>query len=142
MIYIFTDGSKTPTHCGYGVYCKELNIKYNEILPQHYTHNMAELLAIKKALNIIAMCDPSEYTIVSDSMYAIKSLTVWCKKWELNGWMNSHKKAVKNKEIILICMKMLGNLSIKFIHVRAHTNKKGILYEGNDIADKLAKCVH
>ena len=60
------------------------------------TNNKTELYAISRALEVLLdhyiskKIDRREkdYTIVSDSEYAIKSSTIWLNVWKKSGWEN------------------------------------------------------
>ena len=41
----------------------------------------------------------SEITIYTDSTYVKNGITEWMLKWKKNGWKNSSKKPVKNKDL-------------------------------------------
>jgi len=147
----YTDGSVMikKSHYGYGVWCEELGVKISKIVSPT-THNVCELLAIIHALKIIlSHCNKNKnkiYKIYSDSVYAIKSLTVWCKKWKANGWKNSKKQPVKNIKIIkygvgvLKKIKLTSDVQVHIHHIAAHTNLTTPHHLGNAVADKLAKC--
>lgn len=66
------------------------------------TNNVGELLAIKRALEIVRN-EPKFVEIYTDSDYSIKCLTEWGDKWEKNGWCKTSggkKEPVKNLELI------------------------------------------
>lgn len=147
-IIVFTDGActkngKTNAKAGIGIYfpnneLPNISEKMNDTL---LTNQRAELTAIYRALKIITeKLDFDKITIYTDSMYSIKSLTVWIKTWEKNDWKTSNKKPVQNLDIIkpihLILTKY--NNKINFIHVRSHTNKNDFNSLGNAKADELA----
>jgi len=93
------------------------------------TNQIAELYAI---LSAIATVD-GPLMIYSDSMYSIKSLTIWNKNWSKNGWKNSKGKPVANKEIIQSILGLMAGRDIQFKHVKAHNGDKY-----NEMADRLA----
>lgn len=62
------------------------------------TNQIGELCAVLEALR--AHPGPEPLLIESDSQYAINCSTKWVKGWKKNGWKNSQKKPVKNKELI------------------------------------------
>lgn len=62
------------------------------------TNQRAELTAILRALEVAPRDRP--VAIYTDSNYSIKCLTDWYKKWEQNGWLNSARKPVENKDLI------------------------------------------
>lgn len=160
---IFTDGAcsnngKSHAKAGVGIYieyteeCISENIQViiKELLPElngiKHTNNVAELLAILKAINIseVPLKNGSEIFIYTDSMYCINSLTKWYKAWEKNNWNKADNKPVLNKEIIqeiLKYLKVFKNLKLKY--TPAHKSKpndktKYKEWFGNNKADELA----
>lgn len=165
--YIFTDGSNQKSHTAYGVYFGNGNPTPYDVSPTftHFanlitygdkTNNIAELRAIQSALFILEnnhqyINKLKDIVIISDSQYSIKAVTEWYKKWQRNGWLNSTKQPVANREIIedilekLEKLKMLG-LKIYFKHQLAHTSKPNkcegysyYLWFGNYMIDYLVQ---
>lgn len=62
------------------------------------TNNRMELMG---AIRGLATCDGSEpVRIVSDSAYVVNCFRKgWLDKWKTNGWVNSKKKAVMNRDL-------------------------------------------
>ena len=123
--YVFTDGAIKSNIGLIGVYFSFENEKYSEILKdESCTNQKSELSAIKKALEIIIEKDKNvEYTIVSDSMYALNCITKWYKKWEKTDYKTSDDIVVKHKDFIkeIITLKQkIKNLS--FIHVKVFSH--------------------
>ena len=95
MDRIFTDGAcsnngKSNAKAGFGVFFGEGDQRnVSEPVPSSYpqTNNVAELLAIEMALNILGP-EQKSAIIYSDSDYSIKCLTVWVQKWRKNNWKN------------------------------------------------------
>ncbi len=122
-IKIYTDGASSgnPGPAGIGVFLifKDKNKEISKYIG-HSTNNIAELTAIKVALEELKRCD-LPVRIYSDSSYSIGLLT---KNW----------KPKKNQELvsdIKLLMKKFSNLN--FIKVKGHSG----IYE-NEIADQLA----
>lgn len=123
------------------------------------TNQRAELTAIQRALEIAPRDRP--VAIYTDSNYAIKCLTEWFHRWRANGWVNSQKKPVENKDIIERVLALLeerekvgsrseqdggsglvggsdgqvvkGRARVQFIWVKGHSDD-----QGNAAADELA----
>lgn len=147
-IIIYTDGAtlrngSDNASSGVGIYYGDNDDRNSSIVLPRYingirtTNQRAELLAIKHALKQIG--DNSyirEYTIRTDSLYAINCITVWVKKWERNGYTNVNNEPVHNQDLIKECVSLLKDLEddVKFEHVRGHQGEKG-----NEEADRLAK---
>ena len=165
MKYIFTDGStfnngKYGSFGGIGIYFDKLKIPDISMpfLIDNVTNNKTELYAINKALETLLYSQlekkiPKEkdYTIVSDSQYAIKSSTIWLPGWKAKNWKTANNQEVKNlcliksNDHLLYTAKKMG-LNIQFLHTRSHKeeprNKRSqdyFLWNGNMLADKLAR---
>lgn len=100
------------------------------------TNQRAELTAISRALDIAPR--HRDVTIYTDSKYAISSVTEWYRNWEKNGYINSSRKPVENKDIVIdIREKIEEREALKkktlFVWVKGHANNPG-----NIEADKLA----
>lgn len=98
------------------------------------TNNRMELKACIEALKLLKRKDiPIE--LYTDSAYIANCINQkWYLNWRKNGWINSKKKPVENKEMweeLLILIESMKN--IKFIKVKGHS---GI--ELNELADRLA----
>jgi len=148
-LIIFTDGAcinngKNNAKGGIGIYFPggELNNISHEFINQPITNQRAELYAIYTALRQIVnkKYKYEEIIIYSDSLYSIKSLTEWIKRWEQNGWITANNKPVQNLDIIRPIYNILMDkkYNIKFQHVRSHTKEKTFEAICNDKADRLA----
>ena len=142
MLKIYTDGSCINSFGGYGfvVISGEDHFDYFGKYPGVCTNQKAELYAILKAIVCTQTANISERNIgaiateiYTDSKYAIGCLTIWYPNWLKNGWKNSKKQPVANKELIEEILLVMKGRNIKFFHVFGH---KGNFY--NELADKLA----
>lgn len=103
------------------------------------TNNEMELTAIKNAVLYIKSSTNhcafgNSYIIYTDSQYSLSSVTTWCHQWRNNGWKNSKKEPVKNKEIIEEIMNLLEeNPLIEIKKVKGHNGNIG-----NEMADDYA----
>ena len=95
------------------------------------TNNRMELMAPIMALKKIK--PKSDITIFTDSTYVKNGITEWIKKWEKNGWKNSNKKPVKNKDLWIKLDGLCQKNKIIWKWVKGHSNNKY-----NILADKLA----
>jgi ribonuclease HI len=100
------------------------------------TNQRAELLALKRALDVIPM--HAHVIVYSDSNYAIKCVTEWFHAWEARGWTTSGKKAVENRDLIEETLTVIRNREkcggkTRFEWVKGHSDD-----EGNQGADELA----
>ena len=122
------------------IFFKErLNFKPN-------TNNKAEIYAVIRGLELLfknySPFDKSEFekdklTIYSDSAYLINGITNWINGWRANGWINSKKEPVKNKEFWENLDKKIKffkqEFDIEFIKVKGHSGNKW-----NEKCDELA----
>ena len=148
-ISVYTDGAcidngKPYARAGYGIWFGE-NDKRNtsETYKGKQTNNIAELLAIIKALTILDAEVKSNQIIhiYSDSRYAIRCCTTYGEKCYKKNWVNpnSKNKPIPNLELVQTAYLYCKNhKNIKFHHVEAHTNRTDKHSVGNDHADRLA----
>lgn len=122
------------------IFFKErLNFKPN-------TNNKAEIYAVIRGLELLfknySPFDKSEFakdklTIYSDSAYLINGITNWINGWRANGWINSKKEPVKNKEFWENLDKKIKffeqEFDIEFVKVKGHAGN-----HWNETCDKLA----
>ena len=132
---IYTDGacSGNPGPGGWGAVIldeekNETNISGEE---KDTTNNRMELTAPIMALKRIKKA--SKIIIYTDSIYLKNGITTWIKNWENNGWMNSNKKPVKNKDLWLTLNQLSKEKIIDWKWIKAHAGNKY-----NEMADKLA----
>ena len=132
---IYTDGACTgnPGPGGWGAVIfdqddKQKNISGSE---KNTTNNRMELLAAIMSLKKIKT--NSEVVIFTDSTYVKNGITEWMKNWKKNGWKNSNKKPVKNKDLWLKLDKLCEANSVSWKWVKGHSTN-----EFNNLADELA----
>lgn len=157
--YIFSDGNvknngKKHARGGYSVYFgdKEKYCIFNKtrIDNNEPTNNKLELSGIKQILKTIYRNEDlfrnNDNIICTDSQYSINCIEKWSEAWIRNGWINSKKEDVKNKELIqeiLIIKDAISNdIKITFKHIYGHTeeprDKSTLEYElwfGNNKVD-------
>ncbi len=143
MINIYTDGacSGNPGPGGYGVVAllDEKPIWTHEEHCEETTNNREELKAVIYAIEQVLdnNIKLDEVVIYSDSSYVVNTCNTWVFGWAANGWKNSKKEEVKNKDLVQILYNYLNTdflhcqLSIK--HIKGHNGTIG-----NEIADALA----
>ncbi len=132
---IYTDGacSGNPGPGGWGAVIfdqdsKQKNISGSE---KNTTNNRMELLAAIMSLKKIKT--NSEVVIFTDSTYVKNGITEWMKNWKKNGWKNSSKKPVKNKDLWIKLDKLCKANSVSWKWVKGHSAN-----EFNNLADELA----
>ena len=132
---IYTDGacSGNPGPGGWGAVIldqddKQKNISGSE---KNTTNNRMELLAAIMSLKKIKT--NSEVVIFTDSAYVKNGITEWMKNWKKNGWKNSNKKPVKNKDLWIKLDKLCQSNNVSWKWVKGHSTN-----EFNNLADELA----
>ena len=132
---IYTDGAclGNPGPGGWGAVIfdqddKQKNISGSE---KNTTNNRMELLAAIMSLKKIK--SNSEVVIFTDSTYVKNGITEWMKNWKKNGWKNSNKKPVKNKDLWVKLDKLCEANNVSWKWVKGHSTN-----EFNNLADELA----
>ena len=132
---IYTDGacSGNPGPGGWGAVIfdndnKQKNISGSE---KNTTNNRMELSAAIMALKKIKTS--SEILIYTDSTYVKNGITEWVLKWKRNGWKNSNRKPVKNKDLWVKLDNLCDQNKVSWKWVKGHSNNKY-----NNLADELA----
>ena len=132
---IYTDGacSGNPGPGGWGAVIFDEREKQNNISgkAKETTNNRMELMAPIMALKKTK--SKSDITIFTDSTYVKNGITEWIKKWEQNGWKNSNRKPVKNKDLWIKLNELCQKNKVIWKWVKGHSNNKY-----NILADKLA----
>ena len=132
---IYTDGacSGNPGPGGWGAVILDQNDKQKNISgsEKNTTNNRMELLAAIMSLKKIK--SNSEVIIFTDSTYVKNGITEWMKNWKKNGWKNSNKKPVKNKDLWVKLDKLCEANNVTWKWVKGHSTN-----EFNNLADELA----
>lgn len=121
-VTIYTDGacSGNPGRGGYGVILSYMG-KRKE-LSQGFeltTNNRMELLAAITGLE--ALKEPCSVKLWSDSKYLIDSVNKnWIASWRKNGWKNSKKEPVKNRELFERLIELMEIHRVEFCWVKGH----------------------
>ncbi len=93
-----------------------------------------EITACIKALQAITK-EGYPIEIYSDSAYLVNCMNErWFDIWLINGWKNTKKKPVENKDLWMKLLNLLKKHQITFHKVEGHTGDKL-----NERADKLAQ---
>ena len=96
------------------------------------TNNQMELCAVIEGIK--ALKEPCEVDIYSDSAYVVNAFNNgWIEAWKNNGWKNSKKKPVENKNLWETLLFVMRIHKVNFIKVDGHTDN-----EYNNRCDKLA----
>ncbi|KAG7797779.1 hypothetical protein KL929_002622 [Ogataea haglerorum] len=142
--------TKQSEAAGYGVYFGDGDPRNTAapLVGPVQTNNRAELTAIKQALeNILEEFEfgnGEQYQILTDSEYCVKCILVWSKTWQKNGWKNSKKQPVANRDLIEAILGLIDRINDEYARhgfgrltvdwVRGHANN-----HGNEMADALAR---
>jgi ribonuclease HI len=90
------------------------------------TNQRMEIRAVLEGLK--ALKKPCSVTVYSDSAYVVSCMKQrWFDKWRLNGWLNSSKKPVANRELweeLLNAVENSGH-TVSFEKVKGHANLLG-----------------
>jgi len=132
-IDIYTDGacSGNPGPGGWSGIIKHDHISIISGFEQTSTNNRMELSA---TINSIESIKKSiEINLFTDSKYVKNGITLWIKNWINNGWKNSQKKEVANKDLWMQLLELENTRKVNWFWVQGHSNSKL-----NNLADKYA----
>lgn len=145
---IYTDGacrgngSKNPSGSFACVAVEDDKIIYQYadcFVDSDTTNNKMELSAVIHGLSWVCeeyLTKQFPVTVVSDSQYVILGITDWIKGWIKNGWINSKKEPVKNKELWLSLKSYVDYINmthpVQWKWVRGHDGDKY-----NELCDDL-----
>lgn len=138
QIEIYTDGAcrgngKENTLGAYGiVFLYKDVVKEVKKAFRDTTNNIMELTAVIHALSTLK--EPCEVKVYSDSAYVVNAINQkWLENWQKNGWKNSSKAPVKNRELWEKLLELLKIHKVDFIKVKGHADNKY-----NNRCDELA----
>ena len=96
------------------------------------TNNRMEMTAALEALR--ALKEPKKVRLHTDSAYLANAFNQnWIGNWQRNGWKNSSKKPVANKDLWQQLLKMTDRHDVQWIKVKGHADD-----ELNNEVDRLA----
>ena len=97
------------------------------------TNNVMEITAVIEGLKLLKY--PCDVEVYSDSAYVVNAFNQnWIESWKKNGWRNSSKEEVKNRELWEELNKFTNIHNVKFIKVKGHADN-----EFNNRCDELAR---
>jgi len=157
-IIIFTDGAvpnnqlKGNRKGGIGVFFglddpRNISFSIKETQTYKVTNQVCELMACLLGLEKLVKSEKitkKTIEIRTDSMYVVKTINDWAKKWEKNNWLKSDKTPVLNLDLVKPLYYLSKNLNVNFVHVPAHKtepkkeSEEYFNWYGNYWADKLA----
>lgn len=135
VVTIYTDGacSGNPGPGGYGAVLM-VGDHRREISggEPESTNNRMELMAAIVALS--ALKRACNVTLFSDSSYLVDAFNRrWIDTWQRNGWKNSQKRDVGNKELWEQLIALTTQHAVTFVKVKGHSEN-----EWNNRCDQLA----
>lgn len=135
-VTIYTDGacSGNPGPGGWGAMLMYKGNK-KEISggKENTTNNVMELTAVIEGLKLLKF--PCKVKLYSDSAYVVNAfIQKWIYGWIKNGWKNSSKEPVKNKELWQELYELTKTHEVEFIKVKGHADN-----EYNNRCDELAR---
>lgn len=135
-VIIYTDGacSGNPGPGGWGsILMMGENKKEISGGKKDTTNNVMELTAVIEALKLLKR--PCKVDLYSDSAYVVNAfLQNWILGWIKNGWKNSSKEEVKNKELWQELFSLTKIHDVTFHKVKGHADN-----EYNNRCDELAR---
>ena len=135
-VTIYTDGacSGNPGPGGWGAVLM-FNGTHKELSggEELTTNNRMEMFAVIAALE--SLKEPCSVKLHSDSAYVINCFKQrWYAKWERNGWVNSSRKPVENRDLWERMLTVVRKHKLDWIKVKGHSGDKW-----NDRCDELAR---
>lgn len=123
-IYVACDGSalRNPGPAGWGWYVDASCWAAGG--EAHSTNQRMELTAVLEFLRSTRhLPADTEIVMVLDSTYTRDCLTVWVRNWLRNGWLNSKKQPVANRDLIEPAYELLKvRTGTRFEWVKGHAN--------------------
>ncbi len=133
---IYTDGAclGNPGPGGWAFIIKYNSGRIKEFSgsEKYTTNNKMELTAAIKAVQYFKK--KIIINLYTDSKYLKDGITIWIKKWKLNGWKTSNKKKVKNSDLWKVLEEGIKDHEIHWVWVKGHNEN---IF--NEKADMLAK---
>ncbi len=135
-VLVYTDGacSGNPGPGGYAAVLlygeHEREISGAE---ENTTNQRMELQAAIAALETLK--EPCHVILHSDSAYLVNAFNQnWLGKWQRNGWLNSHRQPVGNRDLWERLLEQAGRHRVEWVKVRGHSDNKL-----NNRCDELAR---
>lgn len=126
MYEIYTDGSTRKTKKGgYGFIVIEDEEIIDRVIfkEENTTNQRCELLALISACNYCKEKKLEKVIIFSDSAYCLNAKEQkWYVNWEKNGWKNSKKEPVKNRDLWEQLIPFFKEEAFIFKKVEGHSN--------------------
>ncbi len=147
-IIMYTDGSSrgNPGPGGWGVIvADDKNVVELGGGEPMTTNNRMELTAAIEGLSFMASQLPTtNYQLPTkidmrvDSQYVINGITKWVHGWQKNGWVNSKKERVLNRELWEVLIDVLISVKTQATKVSWSYTPGHVGIPGNERADEIA----
>ena len=135
VVELFCDGacSGNPGPGGYGTIlrCRGLEKELSGGAAET-TNNRMELTGALAGLQQLSR--PCRVTVTTDSQYLVKGMTEWLPGWQRNGWKNSKKEPVLNRDLWEQLAELALQHQIRWQWVRGHDG-----HAENERCDLLAR---
>jgi ribonuclease HI len=136
IVEIFADGacSGNPGPGGYGAILRTGD-KEREIsgFEEQTTNNRMEMMAVISALEALKL--PCSVRVTTDSTYIVKGMSEWVHGWLKNGWRNSQKKEVLNRDLWERLLNASKGHEVEWVWIKGHNG-----HAENERCDELARC--
>lgn len=135
-VYIYTDGacSGNPGPGGWAaiLLCSGKSREIRGYEPVT-TNNRMELMAAIQGLQ--ALTRPCDVHLFTDSAYLCNAINQkWLDKWQRNGWVNSNKQQVSNRDLWNLVLELSSIHKITWHKVKGHADN-----QLNNRCDELAR---
>jgi ribonuclease HI len=102
----------------------------------HTTNNRMELTAAVSALmSLPSLKLPSRHiTVLTDSQYVQKGMSLWIKAWKQNAWRTNDRKPVKNRDLWEQLDKFSADFLIRWEWIKGHAGN-----EFNERCDQMTQ---
>lgn len=135
VVDIYTDGacSGNPGPGGWGAVLVSGSVE-KEISGgrELTTNNRMEMMAAIEAMK--RLNKPCRVRLHSDSAYLVNAFNQgWINNWKRNGWKNSAKQEVSNKDLWILLDELTHTHDVTWIKVKGHSG-----HDYNDRCDALA----
>ena len=98
----------------------------------HTTNNRMELMAVISAIE--ALKRQCRIKATTDSKYIVQGMTEWIHGWLKNGWRNSQKKDVLNRDLWERLLKAVNGHEVEWKWIKGHSG-----HPENERCDELAR---
>lgn len=96
------------------------------------TNNIMEMTGALEGIKMTP--EGSNITLITDSQYLVKGMTLWLKNWKKKGWRKADGKEVLNKELWIELDSEASKRNIEWIWVKGHAG-----HPENERCDELAR---